>query len=209
MPSNCLKYVKSKYPIRKSNVLGIMLFAGIMVMSIMTWRFYLYKFLNKNILLIFIYAISFIYYTIKYYELKNKQSNAEYISKHAEKCLNTVKGCLICKGTFILIISIYVLFSLTRTDKVLFNVSILIYIMLVGYMLMNYQFVVIFKADKYLSGDGILKYNEIMKLEQLKQLSVVEGLMIYTQITLKDGSLFYDKFMLDEFKYLNEKIFQE
>lgn len=208
MASSCLKYVKSKYPIRKSNVLEMVLFAGIIIIAIMAWRFYLYKFLSKNILLIFVYVVSLVYYAIKYYELKNKQASAEYVSKHAEKCLNTIKGCLICKVAFILIVSIYVFFSLTKTDKVLFNVSILIYIMVVGYMLMNYQFVVIFKADKYLSGEGTLRYNEIMKIEQLKQLTVAEGLMIYTQITLKDGSLFYDKFMLDEFRYLNEKISQ-
>jgi hypothetical protein len=74
-------------------------------------------------------------------------------------------------------------------------------------MLMNYQFIVGFGNRGYISGDGNLYYDEIEKIEELKRLQTVDGILVYSKIKLFDNNkICYDKLLADEYTFLVNKI---
>lgn len=203
---NCLNFLKSKYPIKGINIILLMFYCILLFSGIVGWRVYLFKNLPKNFLLIYIYTITLIYYIVIYYSKKQQFLQMEYISNHSKKCLNRTKKCLYYLFYLILIVMMLVVFPSKMDSSDLYNLSLLFFIGIVGYMLMNYQFIVGFGNIGYISGDGKLCYDEIEKIEEIKRVQTANGMLVYSKITLFDNKVCYDKFLTDEYIFLFNKI---
>lgn len=203
---NCLNYRKSKYPIKGTDILLIMIYCVIFYGTAFGWRFYLYKFVTKNFLLICIYTMTLLLF-VGMYCLKEKQLlQMEYISNHSKKCLNATKKSLYYFGGLILFVMLIDILPLKIESSDVYNLSLLLFIAIVGYMLMNYQFIVGFGNREYISGDGKLCYGEIDKIEEIKRVQTMNGMLVYSKIKLFDNKICYDKFLVDEYMFLLNKI---
>lgn len=203
---NYLNFSKSKYPIKGINIILIMSYCVLLFSGIVGWRVYLFKNLPKIFLLIYLYIITLLYYVVLYCQKKQQFLQMEYISNHSKKCLYRTKKCLYYLFYLILIVTMLVVFPSKMDSSDLYNLSVLFFIGIVGYMLMNYQFIVGFGNIGYISGDGELCYDEIDKIEEIKRVQTADGILVYSKINLFDNKICYDKFLTDEYIFLVNKI---
>lgn len=207
--NNNLNFVKSKYPIKKINVVILMIYCVVLFVGIAGWRIYLSQSVPKNYVLLFVYITTLIYYIGMFKNKENEFENMKYISGHAKKCMFKMKRCLFLEAILIIIVMIFVVIPSGIRDGDLYNLSLLFFIFITGYMLMNYQFVVGFGTEYYVSGDGKLSYNEIKGIEEIKRIEAFEGTLVYAKIILVSDKICYDKFLIDEYTYLINMINKE
>lgn len=206
---NWLNFSKNKYPIKGINIVILILYCVLFFSGIVVWSIYLFKYLPKAFLYIYIYIITLLAYTYLYY-LKNQQFlQMEYVSHHSKKCMRRTKKCLYYLFYLILIMIMCEVFPLKIDGSDLYNLSILYFVGIVGYMLMNYQFIVGFGEIGYISGDGKIFYEEIDKIEEIKRIQTADGTLVYTKINLFDNKVCYDKFLTEEYIFLVNKIANE
>lgn len=207
--SNCLTFIKSKYPVTRMNMILPLPFCILIFSGMAGWRIYLFKNVPKNFLLLYIYFITFLFYVGIYFLKRHQLSGAEYISEHSKRCFNQTKKCLYYFFAFIVVVLLLVVFSPRQDSSDVYNVSLLFFIGIIGYLLMNYQFIVGFGSVEYISGDGKLRYDEIEKMEEIKRVQTMDGILVYSKIKLFNGKACYDKFLMDEYIFLVNKISKE
>lgn len=203
---NCLSFSKSKYPVKRINIILLMFYCILLFSGIVGWRIYLFKNLPKEFLFIYVYVITLLYYIVIYYSVKKQLLQMEYISDHSETCMNRTKKCLYYLFYFILIVVILEIFLIKMDGSNLYNLWHLFFIGIVGLMLMNYQFVVGFGKTGYISGGGKLCYSEIDKIEEIKRVHTINGILVYSRITLFNNEVCYDKFLMEEYIFLVNRI---
>ncbi len=206
---NNLNLVKSKYPLNRKNVIILVIYCVVLFVAIAGWRFYLFQSISKNYLLLLIYAMTFSYYFGVYRNRRNELKDMKYVSEHARKCMSKMKKCLFYEFALTLVVMILVVIPTNIRDADLYNLSVLFFIFIVGYMLMNYQFIVGFGQKYYVSGDGKLRYDEIKQIEDLKRIQAFEGILVYVKIILANSKVCYDKFLIDEYMYLMNQVDDE
>lgn len=203
---NYLIFSKSKYPVKRINIILLMFYCILLFGAIVGWRIYLFKNLPKEFLFIYVYVITLLYYIAIYYSVKKQFLQMEFISDHSKKCMNRTKKCLYYFFCFILNVVIFEFFSLKVNSSNLYNLWHLFFIGIVGFMLMNYQFIVGFGKTGYISGEGRLCYSEIDKIEEIKRVQTINGILVYSRITLFDNEVCYDKFLMEEYIFLVNRV---
>jgi hypothetical protein len=203
---NCLTFKKSKYPIKGINIILLTIYCILIFGGIVAWRVFLFGKISKIYLLIYMYITVLLCYSVIYYLKKQQLSKMEYVSNHSKRCFDRTKKCLYYLLYLIIVVVALAFFPSKMDGSEVYNLSVLFFIGIVGYMLMNYQFVVGFGNKGYISGDGSLYYDEIEKIEELKRLQTADGILVYSKIKLfENNKICYDKFLAEEYTFLVNK----
>lgn len=206
MDGKCLNLSKSKYQIKGIGMMLIMSYCALFFSGAVGWRIYLCRYLPKNYLLIYIYAITLLFYIGLYSSKERQLLKMEFFSVHSKKCLHRTKKCLYYLFCLILAVMMLTVFPSKIDSQAVYNLSLLFFIGIVGYMVMNYQFIVGFGDKGYISGDGKLFYDEIDKVEEIKRVQTADGILVYTRINLLNNKVCFDKFLTDEYIFLVNKV---
>lgn len=205
MDGKYLNLSKSKYPVKGIGMMLIMSYCALFFSGAVGWRIYLCKYLPKNYLLIYIcHNASFLYWAV-FFKRAAAFKNGIF-SVYSKKCLHRTKKCLYYLFCFILVVMMLTVFPSKIDSQAVYNLSLLFFIGIVGYMVMNYQFIVGFGDKGYISGDGKLFYDEIDKVEEIKRVQTADGILVYTQINLLNNKVCFDKFLTDEYIFLVNKV---
>lgn len=154
--------------------------------------------LNKNLTCVPVYFISFVYYKNKDKEVRNMLKNNVFCSQHSQKCIKNYHRCLVFHFVFLLLFTTTSL-SLKTVDFV--YLGGLMYLIIMGCALMNYNFIIIFKEQGYSSGEYYIKYEEITDIISEKEIPTRDGILFFCKIVQNKKVLGYDKFLYDDYIY--------
>lgn len=160
--------------------------------------------LNKTFMCFIIYLISFVYYRWKQKDIEHFMNKGiKYQSEHSAKCFSCYKKMM---KAHLLFLIIQLLFVIIDSSGEYINAWLLVYILLIGYTLMNYNCVIFFCEDGYFTGSYYIPYTEISDITCIKEKVTQNGLLYICRLEKNGEIIGYDRFVSYDYIVLKDKI---
>ncbi len=158
---------------------------------------------NKDIYVSMIVLVSSIYYFLLNKRMEKERAKDTFCNVHSAKCVKMFRFYVLSLLVFSIVIMIL---SIVMNLNSYLYLILLIYIFLIGMGLMNFSLVIFFGEDFYYSSGFKVYYREIDKIVQEGQVNTLDGILVLCRLEKNEKVIGYEKLMLTDYAYLNNKI---
>lgn len=158
---------------------------------------------SKDIFFSVFYLIASVYYWFVDKRIQNESKGIIHCGEHSARCIKAFhKYILVTMGFSVCSL---MLSFMTNVDDFLY-LLLLIFIMLIGFGMMQYSLIIFFKEEYYYSSGFKIYYTEIDNIIREEEIPTADGILCFCRLEKDKKIIGYEKILISDYIFLENKI---